>query len=246
MIKKDIYIKLTILLIFFLPLTALSQEKTSLSTNVNDQEIQLPPLGTLFENAKKNAAVEYYRIKTQEEESALKSEKRRWLDHISINSGYQWGKSANTSSFSDESTPLFYSYNDAAQNWYYVGASMSMPLTQIFDRRNLIKKQSLAVQATQKEMERWLNDRKLKIVDSYTTAEELLLILKMQSESLSFAEAQYKAAKNDFVNGKSNPQKLNDQQKIRVSAYVEFIKSKQDLKKAILELEILSNTKIIK
>jgi len=244
--NKYIKIKIFCLLIFLLPLTTFSQEKQSSISIDNDQQITLPPLGTLFENAKKNAAVEYYSIKTQEEESTLKSEKRRWMEHISINSGYQWGKSASTSSFSDQSTPLFYSYNDAAQNWYYVGASMSMPLTQIFDRKNLIKKQSLAVQATRKEMERWLNDRKLKIVDAYTTAEELLIILKMQSESLSFAEAQYKSAKSDFVNGKSNPQYLNDQQKIRVSAYVEFIKTKQNLKKAILELEILSNTKIIK
>jgi len=246
MINNDFHIKTLCLLILFLPLTTFSQEKQSSISIDNDQQIKLPPLGTLFENAKKNAAVEYYRIKTQEEESTLKSEKRRWLEHISVNSGYQWGKSANTSSFSDQSTPLFYSYNDYAQNWYYIGASMSMPLTQIFDRKNLIKKQSLAVKATQKEMERWLNDRKLKIVDAYTTAEELLQILKMQSESLGFAEAQYKSAKSDFVNGKSTPQDLNDQQKIRVSAYVEFIKTKQNLKKAILELEILSNTKIIK
>lgn len=246
MINKDIQIKIFCLLIFFLPFTSFSQVKLSSISLDNDQQITLPPLGTLFENAEKNAEVEYYRYRLQEEECTLKSVKREWLENIKLNSGYQWGKSANTSSFSDESTPLFYSYNGAAQSWYYFGASMSMPLLDIFNRKNSIKKQEYVIKATQKEIEKWLNDRKIRIVDAYTDAEQLLLLLKMQTESLSYAEAQFKAAKNDFVNGKNTPQYLNDQQKIRVNAYAEFFKTKQNLKKAILELEILSYTKIIK
>jgi len=246
MTKKELLIKIVCLIIFFLPLTTLAQEKSSSISADDDQQITLPPLSTLFENAKKNAEVEYYRYRLQEEECTLKSVKRGWLENIKLNSGYQWGKSANTSSFSDESTPLFYSYNGAAQSWYYFGASMSMPLLDIFDRKNSIKKQEFVIKATQKEMGKWLNDRKLRIVDVYTDAEQFLLLLKLQTESLSYAEAQYKAAKNDFVNGKTTPQYLNDQQKIRVNAYAEFFKTKQNLKKAILELEILSNTKIIK
>jgi len=243
--NKEMLLKVICLLIFFLPLTTHSQIKSSLISE-DDQQITLPPLGTLLENAKNNAEVGYFRYKMQEEECTLKTEKRKWLKNIKLNSGYQWGKSANTSSFSDESTPLFYSYNGAAQSWYYFGASMSMPLTEIFDRKNSIKKQKLVIKATQQEIERWMNDRKLRIVDAYTDAEQFLLLLKLQTESLSYAEAQFKTVKNEYINGKTTTQYLNDQQKIRVNAYAEFFKTKQNLKKAILELEILSYTKILK
>lgn len=57
--------------------------------------LQLPSLEELFENAKNSAAVDYYKVKMEEEASALKTERRSWLKYFRFNSTYQWGLMGN-------------------------------------------------------------------------------------------------------------------------------------------------------
>ncbi len=207
--------------------------------------LQLPPLEVLFENAKNSAAVDYYNVKMEEEASALKTEKRSWLKYFRFNSTYQWGLMGINTSFSDIDTPLFYQYSGARQNWYNVGVSLSIPFDDFFDRRNRITRQKLKTQATRVEMEKWHDEQKLKIIEMYTKAVKELSVLRLKAESLSFANAQFELAQQDFLNGNIQAGELSQIKSIQMNALESYEQTRSELNLALLQLEVLSKTRIL-
>ena len=208
-------------------------------------KLQLPPLEVLFENAKNSAAVDYYHVKMEEEASALKTEKRSWLKYFRFISTYQWGLMGVNSSFSDINTPLFYQYSGARQNWYNVGVSLSIPFDDFFDRGNRITRQELKTKATQVEMEKWHDEQKLKIIEMYTKAVKELSVLKLKAESLSFTNAQFTLAQQDFMNGKIDAGGLSQIKSMQMNSLESYEQTRAELNRALLQLEILSKTKIL-
>lgn len=207
--------------------------------------LQLPPLEVLFENAKNSAAVDLYKVKMEEEASALKTEKRSWLKYFRFNSTYQWGLMGINTSFSDTATPLFYQYSGARQNWYNIGASISIPFDDFFDRRNRITRQKLKTQATRVEMEKWHDEQKLKIIEMYTKAVKELSVLRLKAESLSFANAQFELAQQDFLNGNIQAGELSQIKSIQMNALESYEQTRSELNLALLQLEVLSKTRIL-
>jgi outer membrane protein TolC len=207
--------------------------------------LQLPPLEVLFENAKNSAAVDYYNVKMEEEASALKTEKRSWLKYFRFSSTYQWGLMGINTSFSDIDTPLFYQYSGARQNWYNIGASISIPFDDFFDRGNRITRQKLKTEATRVEMEKWHDEQKLRIIEMYTKAVKELAVLKLKTESLTFANAQYMEGEQDFLNGHLTAVELSVIKSRQMSALETYEDTKAELNKALLQLEVLSKTRIL-
>lgn len=207
--------------------------------------LELPSLEVLFENAKNSAAVDYYQVKMEEESSALKTEKRSWLKYFRFNTTYQWGLMGINSSFSDTNTPLFYQYSGGRQNWYNVGVSLAIPFDDFFDRPNRIHRQQLKTKSTQVEMEKWHDDQKMKIIEMYTKAIKELSVLRLKAESLSFANTHFDLSKQNFLNGNIDAGELSQIKTIQMDALESYEQTKSELNKALLQLEILSKTKIL-
>lgn len=207
--------------------------------------LRLPSLDVLFENAKNSAAVDMYKVKMEEEASALKTERRSWLKYLRLHSTYQWGMMGINSSFSDTDTPLFYQYSGARQNWYNIGATISIPFDDFFDRGNRIARQKLKTKATEVEMEKWHDEQKLRIIEMYTKAVKELSVLKLKAESLSFANAQFDLAQQDFLNGNIPAGELSQIKNIQMEALESYEQTRSELNRALLQLEVLSKTKII-
>ncbi|MFA5651680.1 MAG: TolC family protein [Proteiniphilum sp.] len=225
--------------------SAMAQEGVESLSPDDYLNLQLPSLEVLFENAKNSAAVEFYNVKMEEEASALKTEKRSWLKYFRFSSTYQWGLMGINSSFSDINTPLFYQYSGARQNWYNVGVSLSIPFDDFFDRGNRITRQELKTKATQVEMEKWHDEQKLKIIEMYTKAVKELSVLKLKAESLSFTNAQFTLAQQDFMNGKIDAGGLSQIKSMQMNSLESYEQTRAELNRALLQLEILSKTKIL-
>jgi outer membrane protein TolC len=231
--------------IFFPAFSGMAQtgiESLSPSDYLN---LRLPSLEVLFENAKNSAAVDFYQVRMEEQASALKTEKRSWLKYFRVHSSYQWGLMGINTSFSDTDTPLFYQYSGSRQNWYNIGASISVPFDDFFDRKNRITRQQLKTKATQVEMEKWHDEQKLRIIEMYTKAVKELSVLRLKAESLSFANAQFELAKQDFMNGNIQAGELSQIKSIQMNALESYEQTRSELNKALLQLEVLSKTKIL-
>lgn len=207
--------------------------------------LQLPPLEVLFENAKNSAAVDLYQVKMEEESSALKTEKRSWLKYFRISSSYQWGLMGINTAFSDIDTPLFYQYSGATQNWYNVGVTLSIPLDDFFDRGNRIHRQKLKTKSTEVEMEKWHEEQKIRIIEMYTKAIKELSVLRLKAEALSFANTHFELTQRKFINGNTDTSELNTIKALQMDALESYEQTRSELNKALLQLEILSKTKIL-
>lgn len=206
--------------------------------------IELPPLQTLLENAKGTSIVRYYKKHTEIEKAELKNINRTWLRFIKLNASYQYGQMTDNVLYQEDLPPV-YRYQDKTQSWYNAGASLSLPLEEIFTRGNRAKQQKMAIEESELNTQRWYDDLTLKIVDAYTAVVENLSMLRIKAEAKTIASAQYKVTETDFINGKVDAQTLSRQKNIESSAVREYEQTRAALNNALLKLEIYSNTQII-
>lgn len=209
--------------------------------------MQLPPLHVLMENARHAPQVGYYESNREIEERELKTVRRNWLRSFKLNANYNYGSSdIYNQNYQDSNIPVWTTTTTGRdQSWWNVGASFSMPLDEIFNRRNRIKQQRKRLESIEYEMNSWYDEICLKIIEAYTSAVENLSLLESSARSMVAAKAQYTAAESDFVNGKIDAQTLSRQKSIESSAIREYEQTRSLLNKALLQLEVLSKTPII-
>ena len=239
--------KIVSLLVFctFSLVPVLAQESIADMAPEDYVKLKLPPLDSLFENAKKNPIIQIYETKKEEEVGLLSKEKKSWLKYFSIGSSYHYGIQAYTSGYSDSATPIYYQYNNNATSYYNVGGAISIPLDDLFDRKRKIKNQKLLVKESEYLKEQRMDELKQQIIELYTAVLSNLSILKLKAEYISFAKAQYQIAENDFINGKIEASSLSDRKRIQIEATSEYETIRAILNNSLLKLEVLTRTSII-
>ena len=210
-------------------------------------DMQLPPLHVLMENARHAPQVGYYESNREIEERELKTVRRNWMRNFKLNANYNYGSSdIDNQNYQDSNIPIWTTTTTGReQSWWNVGASFSIPLDEIFNRRNKIKQQKKRIENTQYDLDRWYDELRMKIIDAYTTAVEQLSILRSAAEAKITSEAQYRMTEVDFVKGKLDAQTLSRQKSLENSATREYEQVRRNLNDALLRLEILTHTPII-
>ncbi len=242
MIRK-IFSLLVFSTFFLVPI--LAQERIADMAPEDYIKLKLPPLDSLFENAKKNPLIKIHDTKKEEELGLLSKEKKSWLKYFSIGSSYHYGIQAYTSGYSDSATPIYYQYNNNATSYYNVGGSISIPLDDLFDRKRKIKNQRLLVKESEYTKEQKMDELKQQIIEIYTDILSNLSILKLKSEYMAFAKAQYMVVENEFINGKVDASLLSDRKRIQIEAASEYEIIRAMVNKSLLKLEVLAKTSII-
>lgn len=217
-------------------------DKFSTMTAADLMSIELPPLSVLLENAKQSPVTAALMAQMEQYQQELKIQKKSWLQHIRVYSTYQYG-TMTMLSFEYPSPSGIYVGND--QSMYSVGASLSIPLDEFFTRGNKIKKQQIAVKQAEYEVERWFEELSLNIIEEYTNVLQFLSQLKVQTEDAAMARAQYTISESNFINGKMDIQTLSRFKTDVSTAVTRYENTYNNLLKAVLRLEILSQTKII-
>lgn len=209
--------------------------------------LHLPPLHVLLANARERSPqVNMFAANKESEERELKTLRRSWLEHIKLNGTFSYGTSdINSQSFYEENRPIVQNVTGMTQRWWNVGASISLPLDEIFNRRNKSKQQKKRIESIEYEMDNWYDEVCLKIIESYTTAVQNLSVLEASAQAMVAAKAQYAEAQADFVNGKIDASTLSRQKSIESSSIREYEQTRSMLNKALLQLEVLSKTPII-
>lgn len=205
--------------------------------------MQLPPLQVLLENARNTPQVDYYNKAVAIEERELKNVRRTWQHYFKLNGNYNYGSSLMYNESIESST--LQSWNTKVQNWWNIGAGVSIPIDEIFNRRNKIKQQKARIEQVEMDTERWLEEQRIKVIQQYTLAVQQLAILPSAAENMITAKAQYRMTEADFVNGKLDAQTLSRQKSIENVAIREYEQVRGTLNSALLTLEVLTQTPII-
>lgn len=132
--------------------------------------LQLPPLHQLLENARNTPQVEYYNKAVEIQERELKNVRRNWQHYFKINANYNYGSSdIYNQNYQDNSNQIWTTTTTGReQSWWNVGASFSLPIDEIFNRRNKIKQQKRRIEQVELDTERWLEEQRIKVIQQYT------------------------------------------------------------------------------
>ncbi len=229
---------------FLLPLHA--QEHDIAEMTPEDYiKLRLPPLDSLFENAKKGPNFKILDIKKQTEISLLKKEKRSWLNYFNVGAGYSYGILGSTSGFSDSATPLYYQYNENTQHSYHIGGGIGFSIESLFDLRPRVKRQKFKVDEMDLQKEKTMDELKQQIIALYSSIISSISILKLKGESLALINARCQIEENNFLNGKTDINALTTVKSMKIQAYSDYEATRSIVNRDIMILEVITYTPIL-
>lgn len=140
----------------------------------------------------------------------------------------------------------YLTYSTQAQNGYTLGAGVSIPLNDLFDLKGRVSRQRLTLKSAQLEQEIKYDEIKKNIIEMYAMATSQIRVLQMKSESLILANVQYEISEKNFANGTIESTDLATDKERQSQAREAYEKSKFELTKSLMILEIISRTPIIR
>ncbi|MBP1629123.1 MAG: hypothetical protein H6Q15_16 [Bacteroidetes bacterium] len=240
------------ILLFTNPLNILSQE-IKLEVNNYPSIIEdslfpkLPPIDTLLKALEMSPTTNINKYRILEQESIIKTEQRKWLSYIKLSSAYQYGFIGSEMMTQNPYYPVaLYQTSENAQNYYHIGASVSISFEDIYDRKNKINKNKHRLVQIKSENDIKLNELKFEVVELYSKVETFLILMDNKFKDLKFMETQYQIAQSDFINRKINTSELSNSRDSYSKALGELEEIKRELKVSIYKLEILCNIKLLK
>ena len=87
---------------------------------------------------------------------------------------------------------------------------------------------------------------KREIIEMYTTANSQLSVLKLRAEALELATLQYEIAEKNFANNSIDTGDLSVEKQRQSSAMEAYEKSKFELTKSLMILEVITRTSILR
>lgn len=218
----------------------------SVSTSGGIPTFQLPPLQELLDNAKfLSPQVKQFDATKLSEEYQLKNIQSSWLRWFKANASYSYGTNdVNNTTLNQTSQTVVYNVSGITQRWWNVGASLSIPLDDIFTLHRRIEQQKKIVESVQSEKDKWYDEVCVRIIETYTEAISCMEILDEVNRNLVYCRAQYDAAEDDFAKGRILEAELSNKEKLKLDAVKQYQETKSTLIKDLYKLEILSKTPI--
>ena len=247
--KRVLFILCSIPLLLFSPVSFANAQETSDFSKLNPEDytnISLPPLDLLFENAKGGPIYELASVKEQIERKLLAKERRSFLQFFSVRGSYQWGRFGVDNTFTDVATPIMYNYSTSKQKMYTIGGAINIPFNELFDLVPRVRRQKLTVKTAVLEREVKFEEMKREIIELYATATSQLNVLKLRAEALELANMQYDIAEKNFVNNTINTGDLSVEKERQSTALEAFEKSRFEVTKSLMILEVVTRTPILK
>ncbi len=212
---------------------------------IDYENIQLPPLSELFENARETAPMELLEKKALLERKLVEKEKRSWLSFFNAHGSYTYGMLDNYASSSDVLTPIYYQYSGTEQHYWNVGGSVSIPLETLFDLGGKVRRQKINADIAELEKEQQFQLLKQQIVTLYVKITNNLIALQSASENAAAYRGAGLIAEQRFRNNQMDVTALADVKRFENGASQTYQDIMTQITTDILILEILTNTPII-
>lgn len=212
---------------------------------VDYENLTLPPLGTLFENAKGTPSVEIMEKQVQLQKKLLSKEQRAWLSFFNGHGSYTYGMLDNYANSSDVLTPIYYQYSGVEQHYWNIGGSVSIPFETLFDLGGKIKRQRLNVEISQLEKEKEYQQLKQQIAAIYVRITNNLVSLKTAAENAAAYRGAGLVSEQRFRANQLDVTGLADVKRYENEAIQAYQAIMTQVSTDILILEIMTNTPII-
>lgn len=211
---------------------------------IDYNNIMLPPISVFLEAANTYADVKFFQEKLREGELQLKVSKKQWLNYVRLQGSYQYGTNNTYLLQTGDINPNDPRFTTSTQNWYNVGAVVSIPLDDLFSRKNKNDVVRTTMMQSKYELERALENRKMLILEAYNEVVMHLALLKVNAESVALYDAQMPISERDFANGRIDIISLSLERARRTDAIIKYETSRASLHNAVSILEMLTKVRI--
>ncbi|MCQ2238165.1 MAG: TolC family protein [Bacteroidaceae bacterium] len=208
-------------------------------------DFQLPPLGTLFDNARSNPSIELLEKERQIEAELLKKEKKEFLSWFHARAQYTYGIMDNYGSGSDVMTPIYYQYVGTKQHYWNLGAQVNIPLDDAFDLGGRVKRQKLNVEKAEKQKEIEYEALKQQIATLYVRITNNLVAIKTSAENAAVYKGAGHLQEQQFKVGEVEITSLAETKRWENTAIQQYQTLQSSITTDILILEIMTHTPII-
>lgn len=209
------------------------------------ETIQLPPLQVFLNAVEENATVKRAQSMVDQAKVEYQLQKRDWWNYIRMQGAYSYGRYNILSNNSDEYTPLYQTSMTSAQHNFNVGASVSIPLGDLTNRKLKLKKYRYDIEQLQYQQAEVKEERRLKVLEAYNQVTIQLATIAAKAETAALYNAQMKMIEYNFIQGKLTIDALAVERARRSNAVTEYEQSRVELHNSITLLEMLTNVKII-
>lgn len=207
--------------------------------------LQLPPLSQVIDGAVANNALrQYYMSRKEEERRLMKSIGREWMRYLKFEAQYRYGNLGLSSLIEDQvSLPI---YSNQVQSGFQVGVNLQLPLLELWDLNNRLKRAKIKMNQSDHEMKRAEEEITEKVITDYNIALMQLEVLAIKAELLDVQNAQIIMSESNFLSGRLSISELARLKELQVKAKVDYENTKSAARTAIQVLEYLSGIIIIK
>ncbi len=227
-------------------LEAVTTELATQNIPENLDELQIPPLSVFLDAVVENATVKKARSRVEQSKNEYLLQKRDWMNYFRINGAYGYGRYNIIGNASNEFTPMYQTSMSSAQHTFNIGASVNIPIGDIINRPQKLKKYKYDIEQLQYAQEEVMEERRLRILEAYNAVTEQLATIKAKAETAALYNAQMKISENNFIQGKIDIITLSLERGRRSGAVTNYEQSRVALHNSIILLEMLTNVKIIK
>ncbi len=227
-------------------LEAVTTELATQNIPENLDELQIPPLSVFLDAVIENATVKKARSRVEQSKNEYLLQKRDWMNYFRINGAYGYGRYNIIGNASNEFTPMYQTSMSSAQHTFNIGASVNIPIGDIINRPQKLKKYKYDIEQLQYAQEEVMEERRLRILEAYNAVTEQLATIKAKAETAALYNAQMKISENNFIQGKIDIITLSLERGRRSGAVTNYEQSRVALHNSIILLEMLTNVKIIK
>lgn len=243
--KNKIIIVISIIIICFANINKIFSQDT-LENNKLDYDIfnlSLPPIDTLFTYLEKNSNISFHDNRLLEQELIIKTKKNEWLNYLKFTSSYQYGYLGSEYLATGIQIPTFYQTSQNAQNLYHIGVSLIIPIGDLVNHSNNVKKEKFRLNQIKAEKEISLYEQKFIVIELYNKANEQLNALKDISEARNYAKLKTKISQNDFINRIIDIDELTKAKKAESDVNSIYERSKSELLISLMKIEVICNYK---
>ncbi len=208
--------------------------------------MELPPLSVFLDAVLENAMVKSAYSQIEQQQNAMRLEKRNWWNYIRLNGNYSYGQFNTLNQNSDTYVDWYQVTSTGTRSTFNIGASVTVGLGDLINRPLKLKNYRYNIEQLKYAQEQVMEERKLKVMDAYNNVTAQLATIKAKAENAALYNAQMKISENNFVQGKIDIITLSLERARRSGAVTTYAEARVSLHNAITLLEMLTNVKIVK
>lgn len=212
---------------------------------INFSEFHLPPLAILFENAKANPQILSLEKAREIAQAEVAKQKRHIFSYLRAHASYSYGIGDSWGTSENAYSPMLTQYQGTKNNYWNIGASLSLPLEDILDLTASVKRKKMEVDQAVLNKDIAFDQLKLQIATLFVQITNNLVTLKTLGESAAAYQGAGALNREDFENGNLDIAAYADTKRFESGQVSSYQALQTTITTDILTLEILTHTPII-